>query len=850
MTAADALNVVSPNGHGDTTFATPLSYTELNFIKSLGILSDIQLSSLKGDASVLALKYVDFLDRINLVITLQEAAEAVASWRVKANQTMDEGTRNVVRSPRTTRLDLRYSFVGSERLRVMDNVFHMCKTTQDENNGGLPMRTVISYDGFNHVLYEFLIRIRDSDCGPHAGKGAFLTFKGAKVLKESSRNKCKKFRKTPPNPQTRKSLKALYPRDRGVSVTLHGDDLHGDEIHFGPKTDDSVGFWNEFSLIEDFQDSNDNITFSSKFPGCGLVELDRYAPLLPEDRKTDIVFSVKDFIFSFEPSSWRFDVSEELNGCHQVVDFTDDTTGAPHIVAKSNVAMYVNEVGHNIDLVENVCSLEKPRSVYYYASIGTPMKKGETVELLVNYKEGYESMRVRRGYGKANLLGVKSDNDDYSRVQRNLAERISFEDSIKSYREDEVGSVIDFLENRVWDGIVSATSCLSLESAKNKCDVIRQIIARRRLDWTSRILGSHYSVVGRGGSHKEARHDEADSTFKVGMVVYVNNWMEAEDPRPPYSGVATVNNVFRDKFDRICLGVSLPGGKSICCVPEGVISEPTEDDFVEAPRRMHSNWLKWKREESHPQKRESRQLVLEKMRWDSSHFRNLLSCNQSSSDMHSRIMDSLRWEVSEELLYLLVKDNRLHHPLNDRHWCPISMRLLTRSLHVVADNIIPTHERKESSYEDVLSACAEKLLVILREATEAVRNILALDKEEAKENFLRYLAFHEKSVSECGTEQSSRYYLKAESEVTPHVSVEDCSKGQTTLDENFYLIHQVLFVTHALASLIDWNNFNNRGEGIYSFEKACQIAAIDLDLARRLQTEKSRSWKPLIFLPL
>lgn len=285
-------------------------------------------------------------------------------------------------------------------------------------------------------------------------------------------------------------------------------------------------------------------------------------------------------------------------------------------------------------------------------------------------------------------------------------------------------------------------------------------------------------------------------------------------------------------------------------ITEGVISEPTEDDFVEAPRRMHSNWLKWKKEESHPQKRESRLLFLEKIRWDSSHFRNLLSCNQSSSDMHSSIVDSLRWEVSEELLYLLVKDNRLHHPLNDRHWCPISMHLLRRSLHLVADYIIPTHERKESSYEDALSACAEKLLAILCEATEAVKKILALHKIETEEVYLRYLAFHETSVSECGTEQSSRYYLKVESEVTPHVSVEDFSKGQITLDEHFYLIHQVLFVAHALASLIDWNNFNDRGEVIYSFEKACQISAIDLTSARRSQTEKSRSWKPLIFLPL
>lgn len=66
------------------------------------------------------------------------------------------------------------------------------------------------------------------------------------------------------------------------------------------------------------------------------------------------MFSVKDFLFSNEPSSWRFDVEEELNGHPQVVDFTDDTTGAPHDVAKSHMSMYVNEVGHNMDLVENV----------------------------------------------------------------------------------------------------------------------------------------------------------------------------------------------------------------------------------------------------------------------------------------------------------------------------------------------------------------------------------------------------------------------------------------------------------------------------------------------------------------
>jgi hypothetical protein len=77
-----------------------------------------------------------------------------------------------------------------------------------------------------------------------------------------------------------------------------------------------------------------------------------------------------------------------LNGQKQVVDFTDDGTGSPHGAAKSHTAMYVNEVGHNGLLVENVRPLSTPRSVSYYIFIYKPMAKGETVELLVDYGAG------------------------------------------------------------------------------------------------------------------------------------------------------------------------------------------------------------------------------------------------------------------------------------------------------------------------------------------------------------------------------------------------------------------------------------------------------------------------------
>ena len=100
-------------------------------------------------------------------------------------------------------------------------------------------------------------------------------------------------------------------------------------------------------MLNDFNDiSPDNITFSNR---QGLIELEScYAPLIPTDNKPDFLFNVKDFIFSNEPSSWSFYTKSG------VADFTDDGTGYPHVVARSNISMYVNEVGHDPSLTENV----------------------------------------------------------------------------------------------------------------------------------------------------------------------------------------------------------------------------------------------------------------------------------------------------------------------------------------------------------------------------------------------------------------------------------------------------------------------------------------------------------------
>ena len=73
-------------------------------------------------------------------------------------------------------------------------------------------------------------------------------------------------------------------------------------------------------------------------------------------------------------------------------------------------------------------------AVYYYISIDEQhaMKKGDTVELLVNYGEHYEDVRVRKGYGLANAKeGIGCDEEDKAaRYQRNFVERDQVEQEI------------------------------------------------------------------------------------------------------------------------------------------------------------------------------------------------------------------------------------------------------------------------------------------------------------------------------------------------------------------------------------------------------------------------------------
>jgi hypothetical protein len=315
----------------------------------------------------------------------------------------------------------------------------------------------------------------------------------------------------------------------------------------------------------------------------------------------------------------------------------DDTTGAPHKVARSHVAMYVNEVGHDETLVENVCPLETPRSVSYYVFIDKPMHKGEKRELLVNYGEGeaneqqfaisqcntknatstvspfllqlcfylgYEEMRVRRGYGKSNHQGEGSDAHDYSRVQRSLKDRELIEDSILSCSEEDAVNALEFFASKVWSGLIAT------QHGDEELHIIRrQNIARRRLNWLAAKFRVRLLQLCADDESEPAfdRRENSSSDFHAGMFVYVNGWIPEdgemqntstvlprytsisfsshililssdEDPRPPYTGIATIHSIAKHGNLQV-LNVSIPGSQKM------IYSVPGKFHFIVHPKR-------------------------------------------------------------------------------------------------------------------------------------------------------------------------------------------------------------------------------------------------------------------------
>ena len=77
-------------------------------------------------------------------------------------------------------------------------------------------------------------------------------------------------------------------------------------------------------------------------------------------------------------TGWMFGVDAPLRGEDQTIDITDDRTGETHICAQEHIPMYVNEVGHNKALVQNVLPREiTGKEVHYFLHLKDPLYEGQ-----------------------------------------------------------------------------------------------------------------------------------------------------------------------------------------------------------------------------------------------------------------------------------------------------------------------------------------------------------------------------------------------------------------------------------------------------------------------------------------
>lgn len=778
-------------------FESPLAYADTCFLRSHEIASDKHLAMC--DPEELAPLYSRWVDDVtDERISVSKAVERISLWRRDARAVLSMTTADHRPEPIKTRL-------GREFAERGDMHTFLCETELDTNTG-LPKRTIFAYDHSHYILYRFLITIKDSLCSPNAGHGAFLTFLGAMTLKQSSYAKKRKLRRT--HAKTRKPLDAHFPRS-GATVRLTGHFLHGDEQNFG---NGNVGLLNEFTL-DDFEDARDNITFSSNHLGCSLLELSRYAPVLPSDRKTELEFAFKDFIFSSEPSSWRFNVKETLNGQPQVVDFTSDISGSPHETARFRyIAMYVNEVGHNLSLQENVKPLPSAtsRSVSYYAYIERSLQKGEEIELLTNYGTRYESMRERRGYGKNNA--VKSDHHNETRVIRNLAERKDIVALIRGMSEDGLCELTTFLSSKIRKGLDDATSftCSGQASGEDKSDLIRQCVARRRISWVSSHLKKRLSRL----QDAQVSQNNDHILFKPGTIVYVHDWPQ-DDARPPYTGLGTISDCFKDEEGRDSYEITVSDNKYIEHAPEAVLTIPTEEDLVGAPKRTRASWQKWKRERTLPQRRRDMFQEFDSCKWDPSMARILPFdlANQYSFQVRAKILESLRWDVVEEVLFLVCDRNLLFRPYDEKIWCRLSMDLMTTVLHILANYLL-----------NGATACVTGPYDAIINAAKT-----ASDK-------LRYLAASLDDLALASPKSdASEWVVVVDSVLANRMQVDVFKNSGAFLDMEWYLTRQVMVVVHPLLLLLRVDS--------YSVETLCGAIGLDATSPFVIHYEtKARQW--------
>jgi hypothetical protein len=132
-----------------------------------------------------------------------------------------------------------------------------------------------------------------------------------------------------------------------------------------------------------------------------LIDFGVYAPLRKGNRKLHSVAVLKDFVTGGKCAVYSWECSRRAG----VFDITNDRTGKLLEEARGSVLTYVNEISHPAREAPSMEVQHDPSgAIHYLLGHMDPhrddlvLEYGKEVELMVDYGEKYEKIRVRNGY--------------------------------------------------------------------------------------------------------------------------------------------------------------------------------------------------------------------------------------------------------------------------------------------------------------------------------------------------------------------------------------------------------------------------------------------------------------------
>lgn len=514
------------------------------------------------------------------------------------------------------------------------------------------------------------------------------------------------------------------------------------------------------------------------------------------DRKTETNFTVKDFIFGHEPSVWNFDIGGKFDDPH-IIDVTDDSSGDPHIVAKSNICLYVNEIGHSKDLHQNVVAKELESSVHYYLKVFKPLRKGESTELLVDYLEGYERSRERKGYGRANLSRkIGGDDDECCLYDRNISERKEMKELISSLTEVQLSHTLYFMIDRIQIPINRSIDEFTSEMLSNivkesniNVRQSRQWVARCRIEWIIDMIRIRVGQL------------EKNKTSNKFIVANLIKYLDKEFPS---SGWSTPFSLLNDAHNN---------GNLLNLIK----SEKSEEVLYQC-----SNLL---------------------MR----PFDRSIWCEISQDLLRQTVNAVVKWKMGDrnrfcggrkdlvKILFLQASTaaEKIREICNDGNPVEItksSLELSFRSSYLSRNFIDNLMQKNESAMFSEQGTPIMKYDIFNTPAhlSAAMAAYMAYDKTAEEDKSIQYFVNeHQENAIIMVKKNKRNELLSIPKRQSGRVSL--CDKG-SKIDVGWYLLWQVVPIVHAVASeCVKWHDEDVPDDAIYSLKMLCDVVGVNVD---------------------